>query len=295
MEVIMKNYKEHIQHGDNLFSFDLFNQYFPVDGMQTCRIHWHDEVEWIYLESGTLSIFVDSIEYVVEENSVFCIPPKLLHYIICRKSCHYYTCIFRLDMLDFKQTDYIEREYMQPLLDLNVWFEMPIQLQDECVKTCYHEIAEAFTLEYSGYRLEIKANMLKLLAYFIRNDKLIIYAKQNNHKLESIENVFQYIEANYHEKISVETLASLVNYNTQYFTRYFKHHTGETPVEYVNRIRLDKAIDQLMDTDKTILDVSLDCGFDSCSYFIKRFTKYKSMTPYVYRKMVKDHKHFQHP
>lgn len=294
VEVIMKCYKEQVKHGDTLFPFDLFNQTFNEAQMQTCRIHWHDETEWVYVVSGTLSIFVDSVEYVVPANSLLCIQPKMLHYMIAQEACHYYTCIFHLEMLEFKNNDAIESEYLLPLIEQRLWFKMPISMIDKGVNRYIQDIDEAFMMHYLGYQLEIKATLLKIIAKLIRLDQIIDYQKPRNHKLESIETIFHYIESHYDEKMNVETLADLVNYNTQYFTRYFKQHTGETPIEYLTRIRLEKSLEQLMDTDKSILDISLDCGFDSCSYFIKRFTQFKHQTPHSYRQMVKQRKIMEH-
>lgn len=290
----MKSYKEHIQHGDSSFPFDLFHQHFPTVGMQCCRIHWHDESEWIYVYQGCISVFIDAVEYIVKENCLLCIPPKVLHYIICREDVRYITCIFRLEMLDFKQNDSSERDYITPILEQQIWFTMPIAFHDDKVKYCYFEIDEDFQEAYTGYELAIKANLYKIIAYANRMHVFVEHNKLKTHKLEPIEKVFHYIELHYDEKIKVETLAAMINYNTQYFTRYFKQHTGETPIEYVTRIRLEKALEMLMDTDKSVLDISLDCGFESCSYFIKRFTKFKKQTPHSYRNTLKEHKILDH-
>lgn len=290
----MSTYKEHIKHGDASFSFDLFDQYFPIPGEQTCRIHWHEECEWVFVEKGVVSVYIDSVEYLVKENSLICIPGNVLHHMICRESCHYYACIFQLGMLDFQQEDEAEVEFLKPILKQHDWFTMPVVFEEDRVRMLYREIVEEFSKKELGYQLQIKANLLKVIAHLIRTNHVVERETRTDHRLAPIEMIFHYIEEHYGEKLSMQSLADLISYNAQYFTRYFKQHTGETPVDYVNRVRLDKAAEQLINTDKSVLDISLDCGFESCSYFIKRFTKYKSQTPHAYRKMVKNRKVMKH-
>ena len=60
-----------------------------------------------------------------------------------------------------------------------------------------------------------------------------------------------------------------------------------TIMEYLNRYRIEQAAAMLEETDQKVLDISLECGYENFSYFIRRFRAYKNMTPAAYRKMVK--------
>ena len=73
-----------------------------------------------------------------------------------------------------------------------------------------------------------------------------------------------------------------------YFNRIFLAHTGYTVMSYVNRMRCQKAILLLRNTDKTILDIALEVGYDSHEGFIKAFKKIYDVTPSDYREQKKD-------
>ena len=69
-----------------------------------------------------------------------------------------------------------------------------------------------------------------------------------------------------------------------HFCRVFKQYTLKTPVQFINGVRLTHAADELANTNKRVLDVAMDCGFNSVSYFIEVFRESCGITPSRYRK-----------
>jgi AraC-like DNA-binding protein len=282
----MKKYKEHVIHGDYRFTFDLFDQTWK-ENHQACRLHWHEESEWIYVYEGKISVYIDAVEHIVEENQLICIAPYKLHYIQTLSKCHYTACVFKPEMLNFFKNDYIENNYLRPYIEQKLTLPKPISFTSNTVKHFFQSMIPPFNQKEEGYQLKIKAALLNIFAILIEEELFVVSEKQTKHQLESIETVLTYIEEHYQEKLSNRTLATLINYNTQYFTRYFKLHTGETPIEYLNHYRLEKAAEALVESETSILDISLNCGFNSYSYFIKKFKAYKKVSPYDYRKKLK--------
>ena len=88
--------------------------------------------------------------------------------------------------------------------------------------------------------------------------------------------------------MSVENVADHAGFSMDYFNRIFLAHTGYTVMSYVNRMRCQKAILLLRNTEKTILDIALEVGYDSHEGFIKAFKKIYDVTPSDYRKQKKD-------
>ena len=71
----------------------------------------------------------------------------------------------------------------------------------------------------------------------------------------------------------------------KYFCRFFQDMMGQTLVEYVNKYRVERACLLLNSGEKSITEVAFESGFDSLSYFIKIFKRYKGETPGQYRKV----------
>ena len=93
-----------------------------------------------------------------------------------------------------------------------------------------------------------------------------------------------YLENNYREKITLETLAKKVNLHPNYVHRIFKKAYGKTPSEYLGAIRLNHAKYMLINTDAQIGEIAFKCGFNSQTYFSNSFEKSFGVSPFVYRK-----------
>ncbi|MCR2807104.1 AraC family transcriptional regulator [Paenibacillus soyae] len=100
------------------------------------------------------------------------------------------------------------------------------------------------------------------------------------HDYESrVRMVLQYIEENSHRKLSLDELARTASFSKYHFARVFAAVTGETPAAYVNRVRVRKAARLLSQTDRQVLDIAGDCGFESLSAFHAQFKKHYGMPP----------------
>jgi AraC family transcriptional regulator len=87
-----------------------------------------------------------------------------------------------------------------------------------------------------------------------------------------------------HEKITLTDLARVGRLSLSQFTRVFKEELGVAPIEYLQELRLLRARRLLRDTDQTITQVALDCGFNSSSYFSRCFLGRFSASPSAFRK-----------
>ena len=76
-----------------------------------------------------------------------------------------------------------------------------------------------------------------------------------------MKSVLDYIELHYSEAILIADLASLCYFSEYHFMRFFKKHMSMTCVEYVNNLRLEKAVELFEQGETSILEVSLSVGF----------------------------------
>ena len=93
-----------------------------------------------------------------------------------------------------------------------------------------------------------------------------------------------YIRENYKEKIYVRDLASLLNLNEQYFSRFFKKAIGRSPMAYINEYRIRQSMQLLKETDLSVMEICMDCGFNNLGNFLRQFRKYTGTTPLKYKK-----------
>lgn len=100
-----------------------------------------------------------------------------------------------------------------------------------------------------------------------------------------INRAIDYINKNYAEPLTIETLAQYLNINKCYFCSLFKKETGQTFSQYLNFIRVEKSKDLLLnEKNLSILDVAIAVGFNNQSYFNSIFKKLNNKTPLELRK-----------
>ena len=99
--------------------------------------------------------------------------------------------------------------------------------------------------------------------------------------------IYTYIRENYFRPISLEKISKIANMSPFTFSRFFKKNCGAGFVEYLNRVRTNKACYLLRETDYQVNDIAIECGFASISNFNKQFRKTEGISPSDYRAQFK--------
>lgn len=98
-----------------------------------------------------------------------------------------------------------------------------------------------------------------------------------------ILSVQDYISKNYSRDLSVEMLASLVYLTPDYLSRLFKKSTEKSLSQYIRQVRMEKASDLLLTTNRKVIDIGIDVGYPNYSYFCQSFREYFGKSPEKYR------------
>jgi YesN/AraC family two-component response regulator len=156
---------------------------------------------------------------------------------------------------------------------------------DACILSCYEEnIAKDVC-----YKLPIRANIYLLMTSLLRyycgskdeSDKMIY------HNVLRLRPVMDYITENYCKKIYIDKLSDMIGVSADYFTKMFKDSIGKTPIEYINGLRINRAMQLLSETELPMAEIAESTGFCNPNYFHKIFKQYMETSPLVFRKSVK--------
>ena len=102
-----------------------------------------------------------------------------------------------------------------------------------------------------------------------------------------VDRIKSFAEENLEEELSVADFAKRIGISLYYMVHIFKKTTGITILEYKREIKLTKAKDMLLHSEKTIATIAQECGFGSASYFSKIFVQSEGISPSEYRKLLK--------
>ena len=133
---MMKTMKEKHPHGNHLFPCEIFDQSAKKEQL-VCYLHWHEEVEWVYVNKGSVDLFLDGVQYTLTQGQMMVIEPKLIHYMVAKEDCHYYTCVFDKQLLKFMLEDYSSFQFINPYIEGTLAMKCPIDTKNTPVEECF--------------------------------------------------------------------------------------------------------------------------------------------------------------
>jgi transcriptional regulator GlxA family with amidase domain len=171
-----------------------------------------------------------------------------------------------------------------------------VEVEDGAVITAYDNIYSSggasslwnlilYLLEKYSDR-ETAVMIAKYFALDIGRDsqsQFAIFRGQRSHADTDIQRVQDYIEKNFEDKITVEDLANVINLGRRTFERRFKDATNNTPIEYIQRVRIEAAKKYFEASRKNVSEVMYDVGYTDTKAFRDIFKKITGLTPIEYR------------
>lgn len=141
---------------------------------------------------------------------------------------------------------------------------------------------------YSMYfQLQNAENLAGLQTFVIGliDDSIAVITEQRNKSSSDIvDKVVKFVELNYTKDLSLETISDTVRLNPRYLSTLFKAEKGMTIFDYITSLRMTRACELLVGTNKQIAEISTDIGFNNVQSFIRTFKQYYKSTPLSYRK-----------
>lgn len=274
------NFKEKIKHGTEAFPVMLYNcgSFAPY--------HWHPEYELIYVTSGKVTYHINTRIITLSEGDCCICKGGQLHMLMFdgAKRTSAYALVFDLKFL-LKDIDICNRLFSGEYL-MNTKFSAN-HASEKIIADTVKEVNEVFKKKNFGYELEVKMLLTKVFVDIFKYGfyKQVATASPESNPQKILMNAIQHIHTFYHEKISIQTLAQSTGYSVSHFGRLFKASVGKTPDEYIISYRLYKACELLSNSDASVLDIALSCGFLDASYFTRTFKKKYGCTPHHYRQL----------
>ena len=277
--------KENKPHGTK---DDPFSTYHIQNGGQSFQIpvHWHDELEIIYVKSGFLTVNISGENYIGKPGDAFVVSPGNLHFMGSQTgTVDYFTFLFPLKYIAFRSDDMLDDKLIEPLNSGHLMISPEIK---DTVKEQCEQLARVYVAEIDKSESKITSQIRKkiVLLQFIHElwKKGFIVENDTTGRNTVEKEMVSYIQQNYTGKILLREFGEQFHLSEKYISRYFKEHFHITLSQYVTYLRLEHAKQMLQETDISVTEVAMQSGYQNISYFIRSFKKTYGVSPLKYRK-----------
>ena len=246
--------------------------------------HWHSDIEIVQVLEGSVTMGINLEKRRLSKGDLV---------LLASGDIHYYES-FDTDsalLIIVFQSDLIP-SISQQLQNSNVGYSIFDKSSFNSVNpgitnTIYsiiHQIHNEYINKLPQYDILIKGQLTVLVGMLLRyfhdcfHDKCKL--KTNSDKsVVLVQEAIRYINLNYTDNISLKSIAEYLEVSTFYFSRIFSSLTGTTFKAYLNGVRINKAATLLLTTDRKIIDIAFECGFNSLRTFNRTYRFIKGNNP----------------
>jgi len=239
--------------------------------------HFHNELELVYVQRGNIIVGVNEEKRLLQAGDMV---------ICCSNDIHYYESkdldsevfmlIFKPELIGAAKTWPIDFRFHSPFIDST-------RPEFSRIGELLHLMLQEKDNARTGYPMYIKSYLLELFGTLCRHLPTVPFDRGSSQRVESkrakIHRIISFIEANYAMDLSVEMMSERFEMNPSHFCRSFKKAIGMNFKTYLNTIRVLMAENQLVNTDSSITDIALECGFGSIRTFNRVYKELKGCSP----------------
>ncbi|MBR2646377.1 MAG: AraC family transcriptional regulator [Clostridia bacterium] len=252
------------------------------------ELHDHDFVEVVYIIEGASKHIISGEEFSVKAGDLLFINYGCTHSFTLENELVAYNLMIRVD---YFTKNMIKNDNLFYILALTSFEKLQHELNDKSplVSFDYSERDDMFNL-FRNIEAELSNNELGkslvldsyinvILCKIFRK----IFVKDSEKDLLIPQDILDYINAHFNEKISLNDLSQRCFYNPAYFSRLFKKAFNMSFTDYIMDIRLKHCSELLKNSDYTIDKIISECGFSDRNTFYERFKNKYGCTPSEYR------------
>jgi len=258
------------------------------DGISPYPWHWHNEVELFTILSGAIRYSVPGLSQVFSAGDVGFINARVLHstQFITLDNCFTLQHLFLPTLISGERGSLIDANYVQPLLKNLSAGLLRIPADHPAAKALRERITEtyeAYQRRENGFELEIRSQLSAAWLTLLANSPNSVPARHREDDSRA-KAILNYIETHYAEHLHLKDLAAAADICPREASRCFQRQLGVSPVAYLLSFRIRRAAELLRGSTLSITEISINCGFNSVSYFSSLFHRQFGTTPTEYRR-----------
>ena len=256
------------------------------------RMHTHEFDELVVVLSGTGLHVADEGEYPLVRGDVFVIHGKQKHCFRDTRDLHLANIIYKKDYFEKLKDEFFDLPGFralfvnEPLYRKNQEFKSKLHLNSQQlneISKFIHLFEEENKEKSSGYtkfqNRIFEQIVIKICRFFSET------VKPKSKALINISLAMDFMEKNYTDPITIETLAKKIHMSESNFRHKFKFITGLSPIHFLIRLRIEKATELILNNSElNVTEIAMKVGFDDSAYFSRQFKKIIGVAPLEYIK-----------
>lgn len=253
--------------------------------------HAHEFCELVIVSAGRSMHCLEGRVFPVTAGDVFLLQGNQHHYFFDRRGLDLINIMYDPDEIGIPESElrkmpgYCAMFMLEPSFRHRHQFASHLRLARNRLAHI-EQIAEDMEREFRdkkpGYEVALRAKHLELVTFLSRE-----YNASDNieaRALLRIGSVIGTLEEKYREQIKLDDLLNIAHMSGSNLMRVFRKATGQTPIEYLLRLRIQKAMEMLRQTDLNITEIALQVGFNDSNYFARQFRRIQNCSPSSYRR-----------
>ncbi len=277
--------KEQTQHGDLLFPVACYEDDMAVDNVP---MHWHEELEYILVTAGTVTVQVGTEKRTLEKGAGVLINTGVLHAVqhVPGGASVLRSLVIHPEVIGGSPHSCYWQELVVPFCGRE---DLPFLLLGGsrpwhgAVAALMMRAWDAIVQEADGYAIEARYALSRAMHLICGNLAACPAAPLDETLMERMKLLLDYLAAHYDEDISNQTLMRLAACSESVLLRSFRKTVGTSPMRYLTDYRLERAAAQLLATDAKVSEIAARVGFHDISYFTKCFRRATGQTPRQFR------------
>ena len=237
--------------------------------------HSHAFTELFYVQNGKGEFLIEDEHYPIAKDDLVIINPQILHTELSKGSPPLSYLTLGIDGIGFSFKDHKDFQILHcHNREVNLLFY-------------FQSLFRELDRQEEGYDV-ICRHMLEILMIQLRRiTDSAFELMPSQHPSRECAAIKRYLDSNYSDNITLDHLAELSHLNKYYLSHEFSRYYDISPINYLNRKRIEVCKDLLENSDYDISDIAHLTGFSSQSYLSQSFRKYCQMTAGTYRKLAK--------
>ena len=252
--------------------------------------HSHDFCELVIVTRGRAMHMLEGSAFPVTAGDVFLLQGQQRHYFYDRKDLDLINIMYDPEKIALPENElrcmpgYCALFMLEPTYRLQHRFASRLHLKRVPlgrVVQFAEEMERECTQTESGFEVALRAKLLELMVYLSR-----AYTTSDTteaHALLRVGNVIGALENDFSKDWTLHDLLEIAHMSRSNLMRVFRKATGQPPIEYLVRLRIQRAMEMLHNTDLSVTEIAMEVGFNDSNYFTRQFRKINDLSPTAYR------------